>query len=68
MIILEEFIFIEILLRNIMFKLTLIWVGEVNFSTPPLPLHIAPPSLHCWFNFNNSETVKAVTLTFCTIQ
>ena len=22
----------------------------------------------CWFSFNNSETVKAVTLAFCSIQ
>ena len=38
-------------------NLTLIWVegGGVNF-TP------------CWFSLNNSETAKAVTLTFCSIQ
>ena len=23
---------------------------------------------HCWFSLNNSETVKAVTLAFCSIQ
>ena len=41
--------------------LTLIWVREVgdNFNTPPPPF---------WFSLNNSETVKAVTLTFCIIQ
>ena len=32
-------------------------LGGVNL-TPPL----------CWFSFNNSETVKAVTLGFCSIQ
>ena len=31
--------------------------GECNFTHPP-----------CWFFLNNSETVKAVALTFCTIQ
>ena len=38
--------------------LTLIWVrwGRGNF-TPP-----------CWFSLNNSETVKAVTLVFSSIQ
>ena len=35
--------------------LTLIWGG-----LPP------PPS--CWFSINNSETVKAVTMAFCSIQ
>ena len=45
MIILEEFIFIEILLRNIMFKLTInpnLGGGEVNFTTPP-PSILSPP-------------------------
>ena len=28
---------------------------------------LIPPPL-CWFSFNNSETVKAVTLGFCSIQ
>ena len=33
--------------------LTLIWVGGVI--------------LPCWFSLNNSETVKATTMTFCSI-
>ena len=37
--------------------LSLIWVGGSKF-TP------SPPS---WFSLNNSENVKAVTLTFCSI-
>ena len=32
-------------------------VRLVNLSTP-----------HCWFSLNNWESVKAVTLTFCSIQ
>ena len=31
--------------------------GEGNFTPSP-----------CWFSLNNSETVKAVTLVFCSIQ
>ena len=37
--------------------LSLIWVGGSKF-TP------SPPD---WFSLNNSENVKAVTLTFCSI-
>ena len=36
------------------FSLTLIWVGVF------LPL--------CWFSLNNSETIKAVNLVFCSIN
>ena len=35
----------------------LIWKGGGGVILPP-----------CWFSFNNSETVKAVTLAFCSIQ
>ena len=38
--------------------LTLIWVGEGGGVK-------LPPS---WFSLNNSETVRAVTLEFCSIQ
>ena len=38
--------------------LSLIWVGGGSKFTP------SPPS---WFSLNNSENVKAVTLTFCSI-
>ena len=33
---------------------------EGNFTPPIPPL--------CWFSLNNSETVKAATLAFCSIQ
>ena len=33
---------------------------ESNFTLPP------PPP--CWFSLNDSETVEAVTLVFCSIQ
>ena len=36
-------------------RLTLTWVGG-NFTQPS-----------CWFSLNNSKTVKAVALTFCSI-
>ena len=39
-------------------KLTLIWVGGGGGV-------ILPP---CWLSLNNSETVKALTLTFCSIK
>ena len=41
--------------------LSLIWEGVglgVIYSAP----------LRCWFSLNNSETVKVVTLAFCSIQ
>ena len=38
--------------------LTVIWVCGGNFT---------PPSPCCWFSLYNSETVKAVTLAFCSI-
>ena len=37
-------------------KKTLIWVGGWRYGVILLP---------CWFSSNNSETVKAVTLTYC---
>ena len=40
-------------------SLTQIWAGEVILPLSPLP---------CWFSLNNSETVKAATLEFCSIQ
>ena len=42
-------------LRWMKIPLTLIWVG------------VGLPS-SCWFSLNNSETLKAVTLAFCSIQ
>ena len=39
--------------------LTVIWVGGGAGRNSPPP---------CWFSFKNSETVKAVTLAFCSIQ
>ena len=43
-------------------KLTLIWRGREVILTP------SPPGLSCWFSLNNSETIKTVTLAFCSIS
>ena len=41
-----------------LFHLTLIWDLGGGGNPPPPP---------CWFSLNNSKTVKAVTLAFCSI-
>ena len=49
-------VFLSFVLFECFYKyIILIWVGG-NFIPP------------CWFSLNNSETVKAVTLAFCSIQ
>ena len=50
------YVYIYIYIYIISYSLTLIWVGKGgNFTS-------------CWFFLNNSKTVKAVTLEFCSIQ
>ena len=38
--------------------------GGGNFTPNPPVFHLS----RCWFSLNNSKTVKAVTLGFCSIQ
>ena len=55
-----------------MFKVALFFFNFYRFTSEINPDLVGGGAggilLPCWFSLNNSETVKAVTLAFCSIQ